>query len=415
MTQDKLSEYAKLVIQIGVNLQKGQTLVLTCPVECAMFGRMIAAEAFEAGARDVVMRWQDDAIDRLKYLKADDSVFGEVPAWIKALFEEYSNPQTAMMAIHASDPEILAGVLPDRIQRNTVAFGNALKKYHDMQLSNEFPWCIISIPTSAWAAKVFPDVPAAVAMDKLWDALLHTIKINGDGTAVEKWKRHLSRLNDRVEKLNAYHFTHLIYKNGLGTDLTVELPEKHLWLSGAENTKAGVPFVANMPTEEVFTLPKKDSVNGVVYSSMPLSLNGNMIRDIKLTLKDGKIVDADATEGRDVLIRQLDVDDGARFLGEVALVPQKSAISEQGILYYNTLFDENASCHFAFGSAYPAFEGAANMSKEEQASNGANDSIIHVDFMVGTPDLSITGVTGDGRNIPVFVNGNFAWPEAACQ
>ena len=409
MTHIKLSEYAKLVIQVGVNLQPGQTLVLSCPVQCAGFGRMIVEEAYNAGARDVVMRWQDDALDRMKFLRADDAVFDEVPQYIKALFEEYSNPNAAKVAIYASDPENLLGVDPDRIQRNTISTGTALKKYHDMMINNEFAWNIVSIPTPAWASKVFPDIPVDDAVEKLWDAILHTVRISGEGTAVKKWQEHTSLLNTRIKKLDEYHFARLIFKNSLGTDLNVELPDRHVWKGGAENSTGGTPFVANMPTEEVFTLPRKDGVNGVVYSSMPLSLNGNLIKDIKLTLKDGRIVDADASEGLDILVRELDADEGARYLGEVALVPYESPISKQGILYYNTLFDENASCHLAFGSAYPAFSNADEMTKEDHKAHGANDSFIHVDFMIGTPDLSITGITHDGHEIPVFLSGNFAF------
>ena len=409
LLQEKLSEYAKLVVQVGANLQKGQTLMLVCPVECAAFGHMVAEEAFEAGARDVVMRWQDDAQDRMRYLKADTAVFDEMPAWISALYEEYTNPQTARIVIYASDPEYLKGVEPDRIRRATVKRGTALKKYQEMQINDEFQWCIVSVPTQVWALKVFPGECSCDASQKLWDAILHTMRVSGDGTAVEMWREHISLLKQRMTKLNDYRFSHLILRNGLGTDLNVGLPEGHIWKGGGGVTKGGLPFVANMPTEEIFTLPHKDRVNGVIYSSMPLSLNGYLIKDIKLTLKDGKIVDAYASEGLDVLVNQLDVDEGSRYLGEIALVPFKSAISEQGILYYNTLFDENASCHFAFGSAYPTFEGADKMTKAEQKAHGCNDSIIHVDFMVGTPDLSITGVTADGAEVPVFVDGNFAF------
>lgn len=409
MTQNKLIEYANLVVEIGVNLQKGQNLMISCPVECAAFCRLVAEAAYKKGARDVIIRWQDDALDRLRYESADDAVFDEVPDWIKALYEEYTNPQTAKLIIYSSDPENLRGVSPDRIQRQTIASGTALKKYHDMQINCIFQWCVVSVPTRRWAANVFTDVLAGAAEDKLWNAILSAVRVDGDGTAVGKWREHIARLHERVERLNGYHFSRLIYKNSLGTDLTVELPDKHVWLGGMENTQGGVPFAANMPTEEVFTLPVKTGVNGVVCSSMPLSLNGNLIMDIKLTLKDGRITDAAAREGLDILTKQLDADEGARYLGEVALVPYNSAISEQGILYYNTLFDENASCHFAFGSAYPAFENMENMTQEEQIANGLNDSIVHVDFMVGTPDLSITGVTADGKSVPVFTEGNFAF------
>lgn len=407
--QEKLAEYARLVVRVGVNLQRGQTLVLGCPVECASFGRMVAQEAYEAGAREVVVSWNDDAITRMKYLQADDAVFDEMPAWLKAFHYGYAEQRAAKVIIAASDPENLKGVSPDRIRRSTVTQGNEMKEYQQMQMANEFPWCIVSIPTAAWASKVFPDLSAAGAIDKLWDAILHTMRITGDGGAVDRWAAHVSRLNERVEKLNQYHFSSLVYRNSLGTDLTVDLPDRHLWMAGQDKAKTGVTFVANMPTEEIFTLPERNGVNGTLYSSMPLSLNGNLVTDMRLVFKDGKVVDVDAGEGLEHLVTQLDADEGARYLGEVALVPASSPISQQGILYYNTLFDENASCHFAFGKAYPAFDGADSMTQEDLAKNGANDSIIHVDFMVGTPDLSITGITADGQEIAVFENGEFAF------
>jgi len=201
----------------------------------------------------------------------------------------------------------------------------------------------------------------------------------------------------------------LIYKNSIGTNFSVELPEKHLWLCCGDKAKTGVTFMANLPTEEIFTLPKKDGVNGLICSSMPLSLDGSLIKDIKLTVKDGRIIKAEASEGQEILNKKIELDDGAHYFGEVALVPHKSPISDTGILFYNTLFDENASCHFAFGKAYPLFTDADTASVEELKKRGMNDSVTHVDFMVGTPDLSITGVTADGREIPVFTGGNFAF------
>lgn len=407
--EDRLLEYAKLVVRVGVNIQKGQTLVLACPVECAAFGRMVAEEAYEAGAREVVMRWSDDATVRMKYLKADDGVFDEVPEWLKSFYNGYADIKAGVINIYASDPENLKGVSPDRLRRNAIAMGTALKDYQNKQMASEFPWCIVSMPTPVWASKVFPGIPTEEAVDKLWDAILAAVRVSGDGTAIDKWQEHLSLLSERAGKLNDYRFTRLVYRNSLGTDLTVELPEKHKWTAGRHDTGNGAGFVANMPTEEIFTLPKKNGVNGVLYSSLPLSLSGNVVKGIKFTFKDGKIVEADAKEGLEYLLKKLDTDEGARYLGEVALVPYDSPISNQKILYYNTLFDENASCHFAFGKAYPTLEDAENITEEELKAIGANDSVVHEDFMVGTPDLSITGITSDGNEIPVFVNGNFAF------
>ena len=407
--ENKLNEYAEVIIQVGVNLQRGQTLVLSCPVECADFGRLIAQEAYEAGAREVVMRWGDDRLTRMKYLQADDEIFDEVPNWLKTFYYEYADKKAAIVSISASDPEYLKGVDSDRLRRNSIATGKELKEYQNMQMRNEFPWCVVSMPTPVWASKVFPEISGEEAVNELWEAILASVRITGDGSGVAKWQEHVARLGKRAEIMNEYQFKELIYKNSLGTDLSVELHEKAKWTGVGEMTKTGVNFVANMPSEEIFTLPKNSGVNGVIYSSMPLVLDGTLVKDIRFTVKDGRISDATASEGLDTLLKKLDVDEGARYFGEIALVPHKSPISDMGILFYNTLFDENASCHFAFGKAYPTFSDTDDLSEDELKARGANDSFVHVDFMVGTPDLSITGVRKDGEAIPVFVDGDFVF------
>ncbi|MCL2377603.1 MAG: aminopeptidase [Defluviitaleaceae bacterium] len=403
---ERVLEYAKLVIQSGVRLKKGQTLVIRCPVECASFAHLVAEEGYRAGAREVVVLWGDDVLNRLRYMYADDEVFDTVPLWFTNFYEEFVNGKAALVSIAASDPEGLKGAPPDRVRRNTIATGTAIKKYTSMISSCALPWCTVSVPTTAWAKKVFPET--ANPVDKLWDAIFQAVRVSGDGTSPQKWQEHVAFLLNRVKMLNDYHFARIIFKNSLGTNLCIELPDKHLWVGGQQKTPSGAAFIANMPTEEISTMPHKYGVNGVVYSSMPLSLSGNLVKDIKLTLKDGKIVDEYAKEGLEFLQTALNADEGARYLGEVALVPHKSTISEQGILYYNTLFDENASCHLAFGRAYPTLKGANEMTEAELRENGVNDSIVHVDFMIGTPDLSVIGVMEDGEEIPVFVNGNFA-------
>ena len=403
----KLNEYAKAIVRVGVNLQKGGTLVLTCPVECMDFCRLIAEEAYEAGARDVVVRWIDDKLSRMKYLRADASIFKEFADWLKTFFYEYADQKAAFVTILATDPELLSGVDPDRIRNSSIASGKALKDFMDMQMRNEIPWCVASVPTPAWASKVFPGIPVDEAIDKLWEAIFSAVRVTGDGQVVENWQAHITRLNERAAILNGHQFSKLIYKNSLGTDLSVELHEKAKWSGVGDMAASGVSFVANMPSEEIATLPRKYGVNGTLYASMPLSLDGVVIRDIRFTVKDGKIVEANAAEGLDFLLNKLDIDEGARYFGEVALVPHNSPISDMGILFYNTLFDENASCHFAFGKAYPSFIDAADITEDEMAARGANDSITHVDFMVGTPDLTVTGVTADGQMVTILSNGDF--------
>ena len=406
--EEKLQEYARLLVRVGLNVQRGQTLVISSPVECAYFARLCAAEAYAVGCKEVVMNWHDDALGRMKYLYADDAVFDDVPLWRRHFFNDYAQEGAAYLAISASDPENLKGVDGSRIIRAQQASGKALKEFDRLQMSSGFPWCIAPIPIPSWAKTVFPEDGEERAMERLWDAIFRAVRISGDGKAVEKWQAHLKTLHARMEKLNALKFKSLHYTNALGTDLTVELPEGHIWEAGNDVTLSGQEYIANIPTEELFTSPLKTGVNGVVYASLPLVHDGNIIDGFHFVVKDGKIVEARARQGEETLQAAIAVDEGASYFGEVALVPYDSPISNQKILFYNTLFDENAACHIAFGEAYPCLEGGQKMTKEELKARGINDSITHVDFMVGTPDLRIVGTTHDGREIPVFENGNFA-------
>ena len=405
---EKLQEYARLLVRVGLNVQKGQRLVISAPVECAAFARMCAREAYEIGCLEVVMNWHDDALTRMKYLHAGDAVFDTVPLWRRHFFNDHALEGAAYLAISATDPENLRGVDHGRVVRSQQASGKALKDFDRLQMCGGFPWCIASIPIPSWAGTVFPDLPEREAMDRLWDAIFASVRVSGDGRAVERWQAHLDTLHRRVETMNRLNFKSLHYANSLGTDLTVELPEGHIWEAGDDVTLSGQTYVANMPTEELFTSPLKTGVNGVVYSSMPLCHDGHVIDGFHFVVREGRIVEAHAQKGEEALLGAIRVDEGASYFGEVALVPYDSPISNQKILFYNTLFDENAACHIAFGEAYPCIQGGQRMTKEELKARGLNDSITHVDFMVGTPDLTIVGTTHDGREIPVFVNGNFA-------
>ena len=405
---EKLLEYARLLVRVGLNVQKGQRLVISSPVECAYFARMCAKEAYDIGCKEVVMNWHDDAMARMKYLQADDEIFDEVPLWRRHFFNDYALEGAAYLAISASDPENFKGVETGRIIRAQQASGKALKDFDRLQMCSGFPWCIASIPIPSWAKTVFPGCGEEEAMEKLWEAIFKSVRISGDGKAVDRWEEHLATLHKRMDKMNALRFKKLHYTNSQGTDLTVELPEGHIWEAGNDVTLSGQEYIANIPTEELFTSPLKTGVNGVVYSSMPLVNDGAIIDKFHFVVKDGKIVECHAEKGEEELKGAISVDEGASYFGEVALVPYDSPISNQKILFYNTLFDENAACHIAFGEAYPCLEGGQKMTKEELKARGLNDSITHVDFMIGTADLSIVGTTEDGREIPVFVDGNFA-------
>lgn len=405
---EKLEKYARLIVRTGVNIEKNQILVINSPIECADFARRVANAAYAAGAKDVVVNWNDEILNKIRFEKAPDEVFDEFPAWRKEFYLGYAKQGAAFVSIAASDPEILKDVDPERIARMQKSSGNALKEYRERMMSNRNTWCVVSIPTKAWAQKVFQNDSVEVAVDKLWQAILQTVRID-DGDPVEAWIKHQAALKESKDKMNAYNFKYLKYRNALGTDLTIELPEGHIWLSGAEYTPEGREFIANMPTEEVFSMPKRDGVNGTVVSSKPLNYHGNLIENFKLTFKDGKVVQYSAEKGEAILQKLLEADDSSSYLGEVALVPHDSPISNLNFLFYNTLFDENASCHLALGKAYPVcIKNGDTMSPEELEKAGVNDSLIHEDFMIGTADLDIIGVTHEGKEIVVFKNGNFA-------
>ena len=320
-----------------------------------------------------------------------------------------ANEGAAYLRIDAEDPETLLGVSPARLVAAQRTSSAERETFDRLQMANGFPWCVAGAPIAAWARKVFPDRSEGDAVAALWDAILKTVRVTGDGNAEARWREHIALLTARKEKLNALRFKSLHYTNSLGTDLTIELPDDHLWAAGNSETPAGVGFVANLPTEEIFTAPLKMGANGTVCAALPLVNNGSIIEDIRFTVREGRIVEAKASRGEDVLNAAIAVDDGARYFGEVALVPYDSPIRSSGLLFYNTLYDENASCHLAFGEAYPeCIAGGERMTREELDAHGLNHSLTHVDFMVGTADLSITGTTHDGRELPVFRSGNFA-------
>ncbi|MVX64791.1 aminopeptidase [Clostridium chromiireducens] len=406
MNKEMLKKYAELVVRTGINLQDKQQLLINSPIECAEFARIIAEIAYEAGAINVIVDYNDEELALIKYNKASMASFEKEPTYAALSREELIKEKTAFISIAARDPELLSGVDPNKISTLAKTSSRTMRKVSSSMMSNEVQWCVVSIPTKGWAKKVFPDVSEAEAVEKLWNSIFSIVRVDKE-SPVSEWNEHLENLKKRKDYLNAKNFKYLHYKSQ-GTDLTVELPEGHLWLSGEENTKDGVTFVANIPTEEVFTLPKKDGVNGYVTSKKPLNYGGNVIDNFKLTFKDGKIIGFNAEKGEEILKGLLDTDEGARYLGEVALVGHDSPISNSGLIFFNTLFDENASCHFAFGKAYPScLKDSDNMSEEELLSKGVNDSLTHVDFMIGSAELEIIGETIGGEKIQVFKNGDW--------
>jgi len=403
-----LDEYIELIIRQGLNIQKGQQLVIGCNVDLAFFARKAMDAAFKAGASNVHMRWLDEISDRTKFLKADDSVFDIFPPWSKLLFDTLSEEGAAFLNIAASDPEVFKGVEPGRLSRFNIATSKALKGYFEKILTGGVRWCVASVPSAAWANKVFPDAADTdEAITQLWESIFTAARV-GDGKAVEKWQTHINNIKKHITKLNEYRFSSIHLKNNAGTNLQMKMPDNHLWLGGGDKAKDGFPFLPNIPTEEIFSAPHADGVNGTVVGTMPNVFRGNLIDDFSITFKDGKVVSFDAKVGKEHLKNMINDIPGMDRLGEIALVEHDSPISKMGILFYNTLYDENASCHLALGSAYPdSVEGGANMSEDERKTAGLNVSDNHQDFMFGSPDMSITGTTASGEEVAIFKDGNF--------
>ncbi len=407
--KEKFKEFAQTALTVGVNLQKDQPVLITAPIEAAEFIRVLTKEAYALGAKTVTIDWNDDEITRTRFEDAPDSSFEKYPAWEVAKRKQLLDEGTAFIAIHAEDPELLKNVDSKRLANWTKVSNTARRENTKRLMDNECAWLVLSVPTTAYAKKVFPNLSDADAVDTLWEEILKACRI-GDGKGVTNWQNHIESLKKALDFLNGHKFKALKYTNtDLTTNLTIELPELHVWHGGGDFTKQGLEFVANMPTEEVYTMPQANGVNGTVVSTKPLIYHGNMIDEFRLTFKDGVVVDYDAKVGKEILKNLLETDEGASRIGEVALVPYDSPISNSNLVFYNTLFDENAACHLAFGRAYAStLIGGTSMTQDELAKNGANDSLIHEDFMIGSKDLNITGIKNDGSEVPVFLNGNWA-------
>ncbi|CQR56095.1 aminopeptidase [Paenibacillus riograndensis] len=406
--QAQLSKYADLAVRIGVNVQPGQTLIVSAPISAAEFVRLITAKAYAIGASQVKVNWSDEFITRQLFEHAAPEVFTKPPTWFAGEITEFAENGAAFLHVIAEDPDALKGIDSERIANYQKTRGEALTKYRELQMSDKVSWSIVAIPSQAWADKVFPDVPADERVDKLWEAIFHTVRLDREDP-VAAWQEHLDTLEQKANVLNAKKYKSLHYI-APGTDLSIELPEGHLWAQGDSINAKGHSFVANMPTEEVFTAPLKTGVNGTVKATKPLSYGGNIIDGFSITFEQGRIVSVAAEQGQEALEYLIGLDEGAKYLGEVALVPHKSPISESNILYFNTLFDENASNHLAIGTAYAfCLEGGKEMNKDELIAHGLNTSVTHVDFMIGSAEMDIYGITVDGTREPVFLKGNWAF------
>lgn len=405
----KYEKYARLIIEMGVNVQKGQPLLIRAEVEEADFVRLLAKYAYERGASEVVLDWKDSSLLRMRLENAPHEVLKEIPDWAFDRMKYYYEKNACLISLSSSDPEALSGLDPKRLGLAMKAANEKFKPLDHYTMNDELAWCVASVPGKDWACRVFPDLSPERAQEMLWEAIQKAVRLDQEDP-LTAWKSHIETLNARAEKLNRYHFQSLHYQSSQGTDLIVQLPSGHLWLAAESHNRAGTRFIPNMPTEEIFTLPSRTGVEGTLCSTKPLSYNGNLIEDFVFRFKDGKVTDFRAKKGEEILRSLLEEDENARRLGECALVPYDSPISNSGLLFFNTLFDENASCHFALGAAYPTcLEGGAAMTEEELTQAGANSAQVHVDFMVGSKDLKITGKTSQGEEIPVFLDGNFAF------
>lgn len=408
VTEQVQKKYATLALRTGVNLQKGQALMINAPIEGADFTKIVVRKAYEMGAKNVHINWVDDELTRLKFEYAPDEVIAHFPEWRVMLHESFAEDGAAVLNIRSTNPDLLQGIDSAKVAKANKAGAEAMKNFRKYTMNDKIAWSIISIPTGDWAQKIFPNKSREAAIESLWEAIVKIVRVDMEDP-IAAWEEHNASLRVAREVLNDKNYKKLIFK-APGTNLEMELPEGHIWKGGSAQTEGGITFNPNMPTEEVFSLPHKYRVNGTVSSTKPLNYGGSLIDRFKLTFKDGEVVDFTAEQGQDTLEHLLNIDEGSKRLGEVALVPHESPVSQSGLIFYNTLFDENASCHIALGKAYPTnLEGGAQMNEEELDQHGVNDSLSHVDFMIGSDQLDIDGVFADGTTEPVFRNGTWAW------
>ncbi|MBO6448784.1 aminopeptidase [Enterococcus faecalis] len=405
---ENLKKYARLIAETGVNVQDNHTVVLQISVDQAPLARLITEEAYRLGAAEVIVQWSDETIQREFLAHAATDRIENVPQYKIDQTDDWIAKGASQISVVSSNPDALAGVDAQRVAAFQAANGKALVNLRKATQANKVSWTVVAAASEGWAAKVFPELATSEEqVDALWNEIFKTTRIYEENPVIA-WNIHDKKLQEKAAELNEQQFTALHY-TAPGTDLTIGLPKNHLWEGAGSYNARGEEFMANMPTEEVFTAPDSRRVDGYVSSTKPLSYAGTIISGMKFTFKDGKVVDFSAEQGEEALKNLLAIDEGAKHLGEVALVPDPSPISQSGLIFYNTLFDENASNHLAFGSAY-AFnlQGGTEMSEEELAEAGLNRSQTHVDFMVGSDKMNIDGIKEDGTIVPVFRNGDWA-------
>ena len=405
----QLDLYAKLLVNKGCALKEGQELMLTASLEQADFARRVVRAAYEAGAGHVTVNWYDDAVERMDLEYVPLEWFKTVPSWEVEQRDSLAEAGAAFLFLDGSDPDAMKGIDPAKPAARRKAMNTQCVKYRDGMDFGRNVWCIAAAPVLGWARQVFPKLSDAEAMYRLWVAILSVSRADG-GDPESAWETHNASFEQTKRYLNDQRFDALHYVSSNGTDLTVGMNEGHIWDGGAARTVDGTSYFPNIPTEDVFTSPDRMRVDGIVHSALPLSNSGQLIKDFWFRFEGGQVVDFGAAEGADVLQHILDTDENSRRLGECALISKNTPIRQSGVLFYDTLFDENASCHLALGTGFPeCLAGGVDMDKDTLMAHGVNQSATHVDFMIGSDDMNIWGISKDGTETPLFVNGQWAW------
>lgn len=404
--EKNMEKYAELIVSTGLNIQPGDNLLMRFSVDGLELARLVSRKAYERGAKSVELFFADDQMMLDRYLYASDESFADYPKYKVDYMEALYKDNTHVLNLHAPNPDLLKPADPKRIADWAKITSLANKPVQRYTMQNLVKWTIVAVPSDAWVEAVFPELPLDEGRAKLWQSVFDATRVSQDDP-IKAWEEHEKALKDHESYLNEANFEKLLFK-GPGTDLEVYLVENHHWMGGSSIHAGGDQFFPNIPTEEVFTMPHADKVNGTLKATMPLSVRGQLVNDFHFRFEDGKVVEFDAKEGKQILEDLLNTDEGARHLGEVALVAHNSPISNTGILFKNTLFDENASCHFAIGASYAEnLEGSRDRTTEENRALGSNDSLIHVDFMVGSADVTVTGVKHDGTEVVLLQDGEW--------
>ena len=407
MKKTVLREYAKLIVRCGVNVQKGQEVLIYADLDQPEFVKLVVEEAYKAKAKKVAVEWNYQPLAKLHVRYQSVKTMGTVTEFQKARQQHYCDTLPARIHLISEDPDGLKGMNMAKMAKARKMSYPILKPYVDAREGKQ-QWCIAAVPGAAWAKKVFPGLRTSAAMEKLWEAILFTSRVTDD--PIGEWEKHNKNLHDRCEYLNSLGIDKLHFTADNGTDLTVGMIPEAVFCGGGETSRQGIYYNPNIPTEECFISPKRGEAEGIVYSTKPLSYQGQLIDNFSIRFEKGKAVEAKAEVGEELLNTMISMDEGAAYLGECALVPEKSPIAESGLLFYNTLFDENAACHLALGMGYAdTIRDHHNKSLEECRQLGINYSMIHEDFMIGCPTMNIDAITRDGKVIPIFRNGNWAF------